>query len=145
MMLKLSRHSQPLEGEFIVHKTTTTKNEARLDIEAKRRWDFCFCTLFFDVKIFNRLARTCPKDVNGLYKFRESQKKLKYESRIVNVEKSTFILPVFACTGGARPSVTKVMTRCKINEKGSESFVDTISCIRTKIKFALLRSSVISL
>ena len=42
---------QPLEGEFIVHKTTTTKNEARLDIEAKRRWDFCSCTLFFDVKI----------------------------------------------------------------------------------------------
>ena len=76
-----------------------------------------------------------------------SQKKLKYESRIINVEKSTFNPLVFACTGGAGPSTTKVITRlaAKINEKGTESYADAISYIRTKISFALLRSSVLCL
>ena len=138
---------QPLEGESFVHKTTTTEDEARLDIKANGLWDSRFCRTFFDVKIFNPLARTCPKNVNEAYKFHESQKKLKYESRIINVEKSTFIPLIFACTGGAGPSATKVITRlaAKINEKGSESYADAISYIRTKISFALLRSSVLCL
>ena len=70
---------QPLEGESFVHKTTTTEDEARLDIKANGLWDSRFCRTFFDVKIFNPLARTCPKNVNEAYKFHESQKKLKYE------------------------------------------------------------------
>ena len=138
---------QPLESESFVHKTTTTEDEARLDIKANGLWDSRFCRTFFDVKIFNPLARTCPKNVNEAYKFHESQKKLKYESRIINVEKSTFNPLIFACTGGAGPSATKVITRlaAKINEKGSESYADAISYIRTKISFALLRSSVLCL
>ena len=138
---------QPLEGESFVHKTTTTEDESRLDIKANGLWDSRFCRTFFDVKIFNPLARTCPKNVNEAYKFHESQKKLKYESRITNVEKSTFNPLVFACTGGAGPSATKVITRlaAKINEKGTESYADAISYIRTKISFALLRSSVLCL
>ena len=41
----------------------------------------------------------------------------------------------------------KVITRlaAKINEKGTESYADAISYIRTKISFALLRSSVLCL
>ena len=60
-------------------------------------------------------------------------------------KKSSFNPLVFACTGGAGPSATKVITRlaAKINEKGSESYA--ISYIRTKISFALLRSFVLCL
>ena len=55
---------QPLQGESFFHETTTTENEARLDIEASCLLDFRFCTTFLqDVKIFNTLARTCLKDV----------------------------------------------------------------------------------
>ena len=81
---------QPLEGESFTHKTTTTEDEARLDIEAIEAnglWDSRFCRTFFDVKIFNPLARTCPKNVNEAYKFHEFQKKLKCSTRIKNVEK----------------------------------------------------------
>ena len=65
----------------------------------------------------------------------------------MNVEKRTFNHLVFACTGGAGPSATKVITRlaAKINEKGSGSYADAINYIRTKISFVILRSSVLCL
>ena len=138
---------QPLEGESFVHKTTTTEDEARLDIKANGLWNSRFCRTFFDVKVFNPLAKSCPKDINEAYKFHETQKKMKYESRTINVEKSTFNPLVFACTGGTGPSTTRLITRLasKVNEKGTESYSDAISYIRTKISFALLRSCVLCL
>ena len=51
---------QPLEGESFVHKTTTTEDEARLDVKANGLWDSRFCRTFFDVKIFNPLEHV-PK------------------------------------------------------------------------------------
>ena len=62
-------HTQmrPLKGESFVHKTTTTEDEARLDIRANGLWDSRFCRTFFDVKRFNPLARICPKNVNEAY------------------------------------------------------------------------------
>ena len=119
-----------------VHKTTSTEYEARLDIKANGLWDSRFCRTLFDVKIFNPLAESCPKVITEAYKFYETQKKLKYESRIINVKKSTFNPLVLACTGGAGLSVAKVITRLasKVNEEG-----------KTKISFALLCSCVLCL
>ena len=70
---------QPLKDESFVHKTMTTEDEARLDIKANGLWTGS-CRTFFDVKIFDPLARTHLKKVNEAYKFHESQKKLKYQS-----------------------------------------------------------------
>ena len=67
---------QPLEGESFFHKTTTTEDEARLDIKANGLWDSRFCRTFFDFTIFFPLARTRPKNANEAYNFHESQKKL---------------------------------------------------------------------
>ena len=125
---------QPLEGDSFVHTTTTTEDDTRLDFKANGLWDLRFCRTFFDVKIFNPLAKSCPKDINEAYKFHETQKKLKYESRIIKVEKRTFNPLVFACTGGAGPSASKVITRLasKVNEKSTESYSEAIRYIRTK-------------
>ena len=46
---------------------------------------------FFDVKIFNPLAKSCPKNSVEAYKYHESLKCLKYEQRILEVEKSNFV------------------------------------------------------
>ena len=81
---------QPLEGESFDYKTTTTDDEAGLDIKANKLWESRFCRTFFDVKIFNPLAKSCPKNINEAYPYHENQKKLKYEQRVINVEKSTF-------------------------------------------------------
>ena len=63
------------------------------------------------------------------------------------MEHSTFNPLFFACTGAAGPSASKVMSRLvlKISGKGHDSYSDAISFIRTKISFALLRSSVLCL
>ena len=41
-------------------KTTTTDDVARLDIKANGRWETRFSRTYFDVKIFNPLAKLCP-------------------------------------------------------------------------------------
>ena len=145
--VELEPKLQPLEGESFDNKSTTTEDEARLDIKANGLWDTRFSRTFFDVKIFNPLAKSCPKQIKEAYKYHESLKKLKYEQRITNVEHSSFNPLVFATTGGAGPSASKVITRIaqKISDKSAEPFSDVIGYIRTKVSFALLRSSILCL
>ena len=125
---------QTLQGEAFANRTTTTDDEARLDIRANGLWENRFSKTFFDVKIFNPHARTCPKDFGGAYKMHEQIKKLKYEQRIREVKH-----------GGAGPSASKVIKRVagKLSDKKEVSYSDIITYIRTKISFALLRSSIL--
>ena len=67
---------QPLEGESFVHKTTSTEDEARIDIKANGLWDPRFCRIFIDVEFFDPLVKSCLKEINDAYKFHETQKKL---------------------------------------------------------------------
>ena len=123
---------QRLEGESFEYKSTCTEVEARFDIRANGLWDSRFSRTYFDVKIL---------------KYDETLKKLKYEQRILDVENSSFNPLVFACSGGAGPSASKVVYRLalKISEKGQDSYSDAIEYIRTQISLALLRSSVLCL
>ena len=118
MMLNFNQNFSRWKESFD-NKSTTTEDEARLDIKANRLWDSRFNRTFFDVKIFNPLAKSCPKQIKEAYKYHEALKKLKYEQRIIEVENSSFNPLVFATTGGAAPSARKVMTRIaqKISEK----------------------------
>ena len=118
-----------------------------VSISANGLWDSRFSRTYFDVKIFNPLTKSCPKEVKEAYKYHETLKKLKYEQRILDVENSSFIPLVFACSGGAGPSASKVMSRLalKISEKGQDSCSDAIGYIRTQISFALLRCSMLCL
>ena len=52
---------QPLEGESFVHKTTTTEDEARLDIKANGLWDSRFCRTFSTSRSSTRLLEHVPK------------------------------------------------------------------------------------
>ena len=120
---------------------------ASISIKASGLGHSRFSRTFFDIKIFNPYATFCPRNIKGAYKQHEIQKKTEYEQIIIDVEHSTFNPLVFACTGGAGPSSSKVMSRLalKISEKGYDSYSDAISFIRTKISFALLWSSVLCL
>ena len=72
---------QPLEGETF-DKSTSTEDEARLDIKANGLFDSRFCRTFFDVKIFNPL----PTPVRNKFKKHinhEATKKRKYEQRFI--------------------------------------------------------------
>ena len=136
---------QPLQGESFVNNSTTTEDEARLDIKANGLWGSRFSRAFFDVKIFNPHAKTSRKLHKDAYKYREKLKNSKYQQRILNVEQSSFCPLIFGCTGGAAKTATRTMQRFseKLSEKRQESYPESINYIRTKISFALLRSSIL--
>ena len=138
---------QSLDGEIFSSNSTTTDDDAGLDIKANGLWGSRFNRTFFDVKIFNPHAKSCPKTIEDAYKYHESIKRNKYEERIRETEHRRFNALVFACSGGAGPSASRVMKQLatKISEKRGEPYADTISYIRTKISFALLRSCVLCL
>ena len=106
-----------------------------------------FNSTFFDVMIFNPHVKSCPKTIKDAYKYHESIKRNKYEEWIRETEHSIFNALVFACSGGAGTSVSRVMKQraTKIREKRGVLYADSISYIRTKISFALLRGCVLCL
>ena len=132
----------PLQGESFAINSVTKVDEARLDIKANGLWESRFHRSFFDVKVFNPHAKSCPKNTKDAYRYHESLKKLKYEKRIVEVEQSSFTPLIFSCTDGASPNTNKVITRKaqKLSHKREESFSDFVSYIRSRLSFALLRS-----
>ena len=72
---------------------------------------------------------------------------MKCEHNIIEVEKATFCPLIFSCTGGAGPSASKAIQRLasRISVKKEDSYSDVIRYIRTKLSFALLRSSMLCL
>ena len=73
---------QSLDGEIFSSNSTTSDDDSRLDIKANGLWGFRFNRTFFDVKIFNPHAKSCPKTIKDAYKYHESIKRNKYEERI---------------------------------------------------------------
>ena len=94
---------QTLQAETFANRTTITDDDARLYINANGFFDSRFSGTFFDVNVFNPYAKICPRSKPGSYKYHESIKKLKYEQRIIEVEKATFCPLIFSCTGGDGP------------------------------------------
>ena len=128
---------QSLDGEIFSSNSTASDDDARLDIKANGLWGSGFNRTFFDVKIFNPHAKSCPKTIKDAYKHHESIKQNKYEEQIRETEHSSFNALVFACSGGVGPSSSRVMKQLatKISEKRGEPYADTLSYIRTKISF----------
>ena len=114
---------QPLEGENFHSKTTTTEDDARVDIKANELWGSRFSRTFFDVKIVNPHAKICHKTISDAQKNHESVKTLEYQQRILNVEQSNFVPLIFACTGGAAYGSTKTVQKLaeKVSKKRNES------------------------
>ena len=81
---------QPLQGESFVNNSTTTQDEALIDIKANELWGSRFSRAFFDVKIFNAHAKTLRKLHKDAYKYHETLKNSKYQQRVSNVEQSSF-------------------------------------------------------
>ena len=114
---------QPLQGESFVNNSTTTEDEARLDIKAKGLWGSRFSRAFFDVKFFNPHAKTSRKLQKDAYKYHKTLKNSKYLQRILNVEQSSSCPLIFGCTGGAAPTTKRTMQRLaeKLSEKDKKA------------------------
>jgi len=78
-----------------------------------------------------------------VYRQHENEKKRKYASRVLEVEKGTFTPLVFSTTGGMGDECNrfhKPLAKLLSIKKGEE-YADTISWIRSKVSFALIRSA----
>ena len=98
---------QSLDREIFSSNSTTTDDDARLDIKANGLWGPLVNRTFFDVIIFNPHAKSCPKTIKDAYKYHESIKRNKYEERIRETEHSSFSALIFACSGNAGPSASR--------------------------------------
>ena len=82
---------QPLSGETYHHRSTSTKDGARLDIRAQNIWNKSQSSTYFNVRVFNSHAlsnRTSSTD--ACYRREEQEKRRVYEKRILEVEHGTF-------------------------------------------------------
>ena len=85
------------------------------------------------------------KSLAEVYQQHEKEKKDKYNQRVIDIEKSSFNPLVFTTTGGMAPEsecnrVNKRLAE-KIADKRRKPYASVITYIRTKLRFALLRST----
>ena len=136
----------PVTGEDLP-PGTNIKDGARADVSALGIW-MPLSRAFFDIKVFNPLARTnWQMDIDKMYSHHEEVKKREYAARILQVEKGTFTPVIFSCTGGCGPEATAFIKQLalKLSLKKQERYSETVSFIRRRFSFDIIRTCVISL
>ncbi len=132
----------PLSGETFQYKSTTTDDDARLDVSARGFWNSMDKT-FVDVRVFHHgAASNCTETLEMAYKKQEAEKKRKYNQRIIDVEKASFTPLVFSTSGGMSVECQrfhKQLASLIANKRGN-SYSDTAAYIRRKLRFCILRT-----
>ena len=121
--------------------------KARLDIAARGVWSQGEKT-YFDVRVTHTNALSNRgKTLDQIYRKNENEKKNLYNDRIINVEKSSFTPLVFSTSGGMAPECLKLNKRIAelLAHKRNEQYSVVMSFIRTRLRFALLKSTLISI
>ena len=141
-MFRLNPHFYQSMKMIIKEKSTLL-----MDISARGLWNSCEKT-FFDIRITHPTSQSYSgKSLAEVYQQHEKEKdekeKDKYNQRVIDIEKSSFNPLVFTTTGGMAPECNRVNKRLteKIAEKCREPYASVITYIRTKLRFALLRST----
>ena len=137
---------QPLAGEDL-NRGANTAADARLDVHCRGFWERQRAA-FFDIRVCHPNADSykelSPKQI---YKLHEDEKKRKYASRIIEVENGTFTPLVFTTTGGMSQECQRYHFRLAelISSKKQENYATTVTRIRTKVSFAILRTALVCL
>ena len=87
------------------------------------------------------------KKMEKIYQLHENEKKRKYNQRVIQVEKASFTPLVFTTSGGMAPECTKFHKRIAqlISFKTKENYPQVMNHLRTRLRFTLLRSTLIAL
>ena len=131
---------QPVTGEEL-NRGANQSHDARLDVHARGFWEYQR-SAYFDIRVCHPHADSY-KDLTlkQLYMQQENEKKHKYASRILEVEQGTFTPLAFSTTGGMGEECARYHSRLVelLAIKKSETYSTTVSWIRAKVSFALLR------
>ena len=135
---------QPITGETFSNATANSDEGARLDVAASGFWDGRFERAFFDVRVFNPHAPSNRQPLPTCYRKHENIKKRAYEQRVREVEHGSFTPLVFSSTGGMGKAASACYKRLAslIAAKRDTSYSSTMSWIRCRLSFSLLRSSI---
>ena len=82
-----------------------------------------------------------------MYRHHEHQKKAAYNDRVVQVEKGVFTPVIFSTAGGMGVEAQRLVKRIaeKYTTKTGQQYSHAISHIRRRLRFDLLRTTVIAL
>ena len=136
---------QPLTGESLRYKWAITEDHARLDVAASGLWGSRFERTFIDVRVFNPHARSYrPAPRTTVYQRHEQEKRRKYEERVQEVERTTFVPAVISACGGMGKAASALFKgiAALIAEKKGESYQSVMAFNRCKLSFSLLRSCI---
>ena len=101
---------------------------------------------FFDVRVCHPNAES-HRDLEPqqIYRLHENEKKRQYSSRVLDIEHGTFTSLIFTTTGGMGQECFNYHSRQAelIASKKGEDYTKTISWIRARTSFTLLRSALI--
>ena len=118
-----------------------------MDIHARGFWEHQR-SAFVDVRIWHPNAESY-KDLEPqqIYRMHENEKKRLYSRRVLDIGHGTFTPLVFTTTGGMGKECLRYHSRLaeRIAIKKGEQYAKTMSWIRSRISFALLRSALICL
>ena len=134
-------------GNTILPGGANTADKARLDVSAVGLFSPMERN-FSDVRVTN-LNSPCYREKTPMkvYEINEREKKRDYNQRVIQVEKGTFTPLIFSTTGGMGPEATKYHRRVAelISKKKKEGYTDVIKHMRTRIRFAILRSTLMAI
>ncbi|CAH3183141.1 unnamed protein product [Porites lobata] len=137
---------QEITGEEL-NRGANKAPDARLDVHARGFWDKQQ-SAFFDVRVCHPNADSyrelSPKQIFQLH---ENEKKRQYSRRVLEVEQGTFTPLVFTSTGGMADECKRFHSRLAelLALKKGDDYATTISWIRAKVSFAILRSALLCL
>ena len=124
------------------------KDNARLDVSARSLWN-PLERAFIDVRVFHAPARSNRnlKTIPNMYTHHEELKKKAYNARVIQVEKGVFTPFVFSTSGGMGEEAQKLTKRLaeKYALKSEQKYSETISFIRKRLRFDLLKTTIIAL
>ena len=140
--VQVEPHLQPLDNEVMNLRSATTSSDARLDVKAGGFWSRGV-TAFFDVRVTHVNSKTNQgKPTAAIFQEQESEKKRKYQQRVLEVEMGSFTPLIFGSNGGMGEECKMFMKHLaeELAEKDAEGYPFVISWLRTRISFEILKS-----
>ena len=137
---------QELTGESLPRGTNRAP-DAHLDIHARGFWKRQR-SAFFDIRVCHPNADSYRAlDLKQIYKQLENDKKRLYSQRVMDVEQGTFTPLVFTKTAGMGEECKRYHNRLAelVAAKKAEDYATTVSWIRPKVSFVILRSALLCL
>ena len=143
-------HLQPVTGEVLAGACSISTDGARLDVAANGFWGGRHERAFFDIWVFNPLAKSNNQPISSCYRKHENEKKHGYEQRVQdkstchNIEHGSFTPLVFSLTGGMGKAATVFFKRhaLLIAVKQEQPYSSTLSWVRCSLGFMLLKCAI---